>query len=82
MLLSVENISLHFGKRRILDDVSLKLDEGMIIALTGKSGSGKTSLLGIDLFIRIYRSISTDECSPYRTVLAFSDTALHVPFKG
>lgn len=47
MLLSVENISLHFGKRRILDDVSLKLDEGMIIALTGKSGSGKTSLLGI-----------------------------------
>jgi len=47
MLLSVENISLHFGKRRILDDVSLKLDEGMIIAITGKSGSGKTSLLGI-----------------------------------
>ncbi len=47
MLLSVENISLNFGKRMILDDVSLKLDEGMIIAITGKSGSGKTSLLGI-----------------------------------
>ncbi len=47
MLLSVENISLNFGKRKILDDVSLNVEEGRIIALTGKSGSGKTSLLGI-----------------------------------
>ena len=47
MLLSVENISLNFGKRRILDDISLNVDEGKIIILTGKSGSGKTSILGI-----------------------------------
>lgn len=47
MLLSVEKVSLHFGKRKILDNVSLQAEEGRIIALTGKSGSGKTSLLGI-----------------------------------
>mgnify|MGYP001317829658 CR=1 FL=1 len=47
MLLAVENISLNFGKRKILDDVSLEVDEGRIIAITGKSGGGKTSLLGI-----------------------------------
>ena len=47
MLLSVENVSLNFGKRKILDDVSFQADEGRIIVLTGKSGSGKTSLLGI-----------------------------------
>lgn len=47
MLLSVENISLNFGKRKILDKVSLNVDEGCIIAITGKSGGGKTSLLGI-----------------------------------
>ncbi len=47
MLLSIENISLKFGKRHILNNVSLKIDEGKIIAITGKSGSGKTSLLGI-----------------------------------
>lgn len=47
MLLSIENISLNFGKRRILDNVSLNVEEGKIIALTGKSGSGKTSILGI-----------------------------------
>lgn len=47
MLLSIENISLNFGKRRILSNVSLSVDGGRIIAITGKSGSGKTSLLGI-----------------------------------
>jgi len=47
MLLSIKNISLKFGKRRILDDISLDVGEGKIIAITGKSGSGKTSILGI-----------------------------------
>lgn len=47
MLLSINNIHLSFGKRRILDDISLDIEEGKIIALTGKSGSGKTSILGI-----------------------------------
>ncbi len=47
MLLTVENVSLHFGKRMILNNVSLSVDDGKIIAITGKSGGGKTSLLGI-----------------------------------
>ncbi len=46
-MLVVENVSLSFGKRKILDDVSFELPPGRIMALTGKSGSGKTSLLGI-----------------------------------
>jgi len=47
MLLSVENINLKFGKRIILNNVSFKADTGKIIAITGKSGCGKTTLLGI-----------------------------------
>jgi len=47
MLLSVENINLKFGKRVILNKVSFKADAGKIIAITGKSGCGKTTLLGI-----------------------------------
>ncbi len=44
-MLVVENVSLSFGKRKILEDVSFELPPGRIMALTGKSGSGKTSLL-------------------------------------
>lgn len=47
MLLDLKNISLSFGKRIILDDVSFNVQKGEIIAITGKSGTGKTSLLGI-----------------------------------
>lgn len=47
MLLSVQNVTLNFGKRQILENINLDVDEGKIIALTGKSGCGKTSLLGI-----------------------------------
>ena len=47
MLLDLKNISLSFGKRKILDNVSFTVSKGEIIAITGKSGTGKTSLLGI-----------------------------------
>lgn len=47
MLLNLKNLSLSFGKRIILDDVSFDVNKGEIIAITGKSGTGKTSLLGI-----------------------------------
>ena len=46
-MLVVDGVSLSFGKRRILEGVSFELPPGRIMALTGKSGSGKTSLLGI-----------------------------------
>jgi lipoprotein-releasing system ATP-binding protein len=36
-----------FGKRHILNDVSIEVKPGQIIAITGKSGTGKTTLLGI-----------------------------------
>jgi ABC-type lipoprotein export system ATPase subunit len=47
MLLDLRNISLSFGNRKILDNVSFTVGKGEIIAITGKSGTGKTSLLGI-----------------------------------
>ena len=46
-LLKVENVSMIYGNRAVLDDVSLTFDEGKIIAITGKSGAGKSTLLGI-----------------------------------
>jgi heme exporter protein A len=43
--LSVENLSLSRGERRLFSALNLALDAGEAVALTGANGSGKTSLL-------------------------------------
>jgi len=44
-VLSAEGVSVAYGKRPVLFDVSVKLHRGEIVAILGHNGAGKTTLL-------------------------------------
>jgi len=48
-VLEVRNVSLSYGDRRILDDVSFELRRGELTGLIGSNGVGKTTLLRVIL---------------------------------
>ena len=46
-LISLENISLSFGKRKILDNVSFKINNGQILGMLGPNGVGKSTIFNL-----------------------------------
>lgn len=44
-MLKVKNISSGYGKKQVLYDVSLQVNKGEVVLLTGGNGSGKSTLL-------------------------------------
>jgi len=45
-MLSLENVSTHYGKIQALHNVSLHIEQGEIVTLIGANGAGKTTILG------------------------------------
>jgi len=46
-LINAENIQKHFGELTVLSGVSLSIEAGEVVSVTGPSGAGKTTLLQI-----------------------------------
>jgi branched-chain amino acid transport system ATP-binding protein len=45
MLLSVKNITVHYGKSMAIKDVSLEVAEGSVVSIIGANGAGKSTIL-------------------------------------
>ena len=46
-LLRLEKISVYFGKRKILEDLNLSLNQGEILGLLGPNGVGKSTIFNV-----------------------------------
>lgn len=44
-MLSVKNIEKSFGDKKVLDGISLTVNQGDVVVILGPSGSGKTTFL-------------------------------------
>lgn len=44
MLIECDDLSVHFGKRKVLDKVNLSIEPKEIVTILGPNGSGKTTL--------------------------------------
>ena len=55
-MLDVQNLSIHFGGVKAVNDVSFSIDPGMIYAVLGPNGAGKTTLF--NLITGVYKPTS------------------------
>lgn len=46
-MIKIENLSKSFGKKKVLKDLSINIEEGLCTALIGKNGAGKSTLIDI-----------------------------------
>ncbi len=74
-ILKIQNISKSFGENKVLDKISLDIDQGEIIGFIGASGSGKTTFL--NTMIGFLKPDSGDVVFRLNHLLAYKDNYLY-----
>ena len=74
-MLTLEEISVRFGEKQVLDKCSLRIGKGERVALTGPSGCGKTTLARIALSLQ-NTDTGTVSCAFSRVAAVFQEPRL------
>lgn len=75
-MISVSHLTLSYGEKRVLEDLSLTLPDRGITVLSGPSGCGKTTLLRCLAGLERPRSGRVQAPPPRETVLLFQEDRL------
>jgi len=74
-MLTLEEISVRFGEKQVLDKCSLRIGKGERVALTGPSGCGKTTLARVALSLQ-NPDTGTVSCGFSRVAAVFQEPRL------
>lgn len=85
-MITLDGLRKAFGRRQVLDGISLALEPGRITALVGPNGSGKTTLikciLGLaraDAGLLLLDGVRADDEGQYRARIGYAPQAPHFP---
>lgn len=75
-MINLENITLRYGEKLVLDRFSLEIPDGGLTALSGPSGCGKTTLLRVMAGLSAPESGAVSGVDPARTAFLFQEDRL------
>src|SRR3989339_1901265 len=59
-ILEIKNVTLSFGEKNILNDISMEVWDGYIHSIVGPNGAGKSTLSSTIMGLSSYKNISGD----------------------
>ena len=80
-MIDISNLSFSYGSNAVLENISLRMEEGRIYGLLGENGVGKTTLLTLLCGLKKPQqgSISIDGCDPYKRQPSLLSTIYYLP---
>lgn len=75
-VLEINNLQKSFGDKKILEDISMYVDEGEVVSILGPSGSGKSTLLRCATFLETMDSGELSYCGK-SIVTTINDKAVY-----
>jgi ABC-2 type transport system ATP-binding protein len=76
-MISIENLSKHFGAHRVLTNINLHFEAGKVYGIVGENGAGKTTLFKCIAGLEKYEGTITSEKKTLKNHLGFLQTDLY-----